>query len=87
MDVLLTDLQMPGMSGLELARKVTASEATLPVLLVTGSILKMENVKDLMSRGWAYMGKPCDVKVLDGTLHRLTNRKNERALKHNPNRL
>ena len=35
-DLLVTDLQMPGMSGLELIRRVHAHRPELPVILVTG---------------------------------------------------
>jgi DNA-binding response OmpR family regulator len=73
-DLLLTDLEMPGMSGLELARELTSQQASLPVLLVTGSILSIDTVKELITRGWFYMSKPCDMNALKGTLHRLTNR-------------
>lgn len=34
-DLLLTDLHMPGMSGLELARALRAEDAVLPVILLT----------------------------------------------------
>jgi FixJ family two-component response regulator len=35
-DLLITDLTMPGISGLELTRKLRASGQELPVLLMTG---------------------------------------------------
>ena len=35
-DLLVTDLEMPGMSGLDLIRKVHARYPSLPVILVTG---------------------------------------------------
>ena len=35
-DAVITDLQMPGMSGLDLARKILARRATLPVFVTTG---------------------------------------------------
>jgi two-component system response regulator ResD len=35
-DLLVTDLQMPGMSGLELIRRVHLRRPELPVILVTG---------------------------------------------------
>jgi CheY-like chemotaxis protein len=35
-DCLLTDLSMPGMSGLELARTVHAMQPSLPIILTTG---------------------------------------------------
>jgi CheY-like chemotaxis protein len=35
-DLLLTDVQMPGMDGLELAREMTALHPDLPVVLMSG---------------------------------------------------
>ena len=73
-DLLLTDLEMPGMSGFELARELTSHQESLPVLLLTGSILTIDNIKELVTRGWAHISKPCDMHALTGTLRRLTDR-------------
>jgi CheY-like chemotaxis protein len=35
-DVVFTDIRMPGMSGLEVAERVKASQPWLPVVIVTG---------------------------------------------------
>ena len=35
-DVLVTDLRMPGMNGLELARRVHEQDPDMPVIMVTG---------------------------------------------------
>ena len=37
-DMLLTDLSMPGMSGLELARRVRKINSDVPILFVSGSV-------------------------------------------------
>ena len=35
-DCIITDLHMPGMTGLDLIRRLTAQASTLPVIMVTG---------------------------------------------------
>lgn len=35
-DILVTDFRMEGMNGLELARKIHATEPNIPVIIVTG---------------------------------------------------
>src|SRR5262245_33422896 len=42
---LVTDLQMPGMSGLELAAAARALQPTLPVVLCSGSLTDEDRVK------------------------------------------
>jgi two-component system response regulator AtoC len=59
-DVVLTDLAMPGMNGLELLEKVRARDATLPVLVVTAHGSERAAV-DAMKRGaYDYLAKPFD---------------------------
>jgi len=38
-DLLLTDLQMPGMDGIELARKVRTMRPDMPIIMHTGNLL------------------------------------------------
>jgi DNA-binding response OmpR family regulator len=59
-DLVLTDLQMPGMDGLELIRRIQAREKAPPVILVTG----MET-GDLCTRATGYGAVECLVKPVD----------------------
>lgn len=45
-DLVLTDMEMPGLNGLELARNIRARNPMLPILILTG-----HDVKDLDSHG------------------------------------
>lgn len=45
-DLLLTDMEMPGLNGLELARNIRNQDSRLPILVLTG-----HDAKDLDSLG------------------------------------
>ena len=70
-DVLLTDFQMPGKSGIELARELTGTHPSLPVMIITGSILSAETVQEIQNRNWIYVSKPCHMPSLEATLKKL----------------
>ena len=70
-DVLLTDLQMPGRSGVELARELTRLRPFLPVLIVSGSLPTEELLAELENRRWAFLSKPCGLSSLAGTIRDL----------------
>ena len=70
-DLLLTDFQMPGMTGVELSRWVLARRADLPVLLASGFAgdLTEEKIRELGLRG--LVRKPVDMGELAELLARI----------------
>ncbi|MDM8525757.1 response regulator [Desulfococcaceae bacterium HSG8] len=63
-DLLLTDIRMPGISGMELISELKKQEFDLPVFVITGYGDK-ELVVELMRRGCAdYIDKPFDTQDL-----------------------
>jgi CheY-like chemotaxis protein len=69
-DLLLTDLQMPGMTGIELVRRVHAIDRELPAVLMTGA-----ETRDLCTAAEAYgavscLPKPINLDELVWTLER-----------------
>lgn len=54
LSLLITDYQMPGMNGVELARLMAAARPGLNVLIVTGN----EDLPDDLSPGWKMLTKP-----------------------------
>lgn len=69
-DLLLTDIRMPGINGVDLFRKVRAEHPNLPVVLMTAYALEAL-VDDAMSEGvFTVMNKPFDVSGAVATLLR-----------------
>ena len=63
-DILITDLRMPGMDGLELLSKTTALGIDLQAIVLTG-YGDMQNAVEALNRGASgYMLKPPDLKEL-----------------------
>ena len=70
-NVMVTDLQMPRMGGLQLMRRLKAEGALPPTIVMTGfgSVeLAVETVKDYS--GFWFLEKPVDVKSLSALLQR-----------------
>lgn len=65
LELLVTDLNMPGMSGLELARRVRAVAPRAKVVLITGSALALPDERTLRSHGVDFLlPKPFGVNEL-----------------------
>jgi CheY-like chemotaxis protein len=58
LDLLITDLQMPGMSGLELLDLLRRRNPELPVLVITGSEAHDQDYQELVRRGLPILRKP-----------------------------
>jgi CheY-like chemotaxis protein len=75
-DLLLTDVEMPGLDGLELARRVRAREAErggthLPILGATAHVGEEEQHRLLSAGMDAHLGKPFTLADLIGALGRV----------------
>lgn len=59
-DLIITDLMMPGMDGLEVCRKIRANEilSHIPVIIVTAKISEKDRVKGFEAGADAYLAKP-----------------------------
>ncbi len=75
-DLIITDLMMPGMDGLEVCRQVRSNEITnhIPIIVVTAKITEEERIKGIEAGADAYLAKPFNAdelrtrveKLLDG---------------------
>lgn len=75
-DILLTDIQMPNMDGLELAQRIRAAESDgrprLPIVALTAHAMQGDEERILACGVDAYLAKPINVQALADTLARLT---------------
>jgi two-component system chemotaxis response regulator CheY len=70
-DLLVTDLHMPGQSGLELGMELRELRSDLPVLLISGGAGADEYVAQTPRDGWNFMAKPFRLPELLATVHRI----------------
>ena len=64
-DVVLSDIAMPGMDGLELLRSVRQKDLDIPVVLITGEPAVATAVKALEYGAFHYLTKPVELKELE----------------------
>jgi two-component system cell cycle sensor histidine kinase/response regulator CckA len=64
LDLIVTDVMMPEMSGCELARRLRLKNPDLKVLYVTGYTDRLFEEKVMMWENEAFVEKPCSVKAL-----------------------
>ena len=57
-DILVTDVKMPGMDGIDLARLMLAESPDLRVMFVTGFATSALQATDLIARGARVLSKP-----------------------------
>jgi two-component system, chemotaxis family, chemotaxis protein CheY len=70
-DLLVTDLYMPGRSGMELARELKAMRSELAVLVISGGMLEVDQEAKLRDEGWSFLAKPFRLPDLLATVHRI----------------
>jgi PAS domain S-box-containing protein len=69
-DLVLTDLVMPRMSGAELAGKLIAMEPNVAILFMSGYTEDSAARRELLSRGAVFLPKPFSVADLSGAVQR-----------------
>lgn len=69
-DVVLTDLRLPGMGGLDLVRQLHAAQPRLPVVLMTAHGTIETAIEATKLGAYDYLQKPFEMPELIGLLHR-----------------
>lgn len=75
-DLIITDLMMPGMDGLEVCRQVRENEIInhIPIIVVTAKITEEERIKGLEAGADAYLAKPFNADELRTRVEKLLDR-------------
>jgi DNA-binding NtrC family response regulator len=84
-DVIITDLQMPGMSGIELLGEVRNQDCEVPVIIITAHTTISSAIEALRLGASDFLKKPFDMEELlllvDKTMERTSLRKENRILR------
>ena len=69
-DVMILDLKMPGIDGIEVLRKVKQTNPQIEVIILTGQGSEADKKLCMELGAFAYLEKPVDVNVLSETIQR-----------------
>ncbi len=67
-EVMIIDLKMPGIDGLEILKKVKATQPQIEVVVLTGHGCEVDRKQCMDLGAFAYMQKPVDINLLSETL-------------------
>ena len=70
-DLIVSDLQMPGMDGIGFLKAVREEFPDLPVILMTGNATVETAVAALRNRAYDYLKKPIQLQELQACLERV----------------
>ena len=73
-DVMVLDLRMPGIDGIEVLRRVKKSNPDVQVVVLTGHGTEKDEEQARKLGAFAYMKKPADIDQLVGTLQKAWSR-------------
>ena len=82
-DLMISDVRMPGLSGLETLRRARQEHATLPVLLVTAFTDVRDAVSAMRDGALNYLAKPIDLDELLASVQQATGVSESVSLKYN----
>ena len=75
-DVMVLDLKMPGVNGMDVLRKVKKERPHVEVIILTGHGSEKDKATALELGAFAYLEKPVDIEVLSKTMKEAYNKIN-----------
>ena len=74
-DVVLLDLKMPGMGGMETLRRIKDDDPSIHVIMVTGSVDSKIGEIAIKAGARAHLVKPFDIQTLVGEIENLVKKR------------
>lgn len=69
-DLVLSDIKMPRMDGIQLMKKVKAHDPSIPVFLISGALLEEKQKRAIDEKADGYLTKPFSIDDLHGFIDR-----------------
>lgn len=70
LDVVLLDLKIPGMNGLELLNIIKQYDSTIEVIILTGQLTGQDEAEAVRSGAFDYIIKPVDINELTAKINK-----------------
>jgi len=69
-EVMILDLKMPGIDGIEVLRRVKATRPEIEVIILTGHGSEVDKEVCMKLGAFAYLNKPVNIELLSDTLRK-----------------
>ena len=80
-DVVLLDVKMPGMGGIETLRRIRATHPLVEVIMLTGHATVETAIEGMRLGAFDYLKKPADIEILVQKVQQACRKRQEHQLK------